>query len=225
MGSLSTFCRELTKALKTCGSEADIKSKVVDRVIFSLGYGDEYVHSEKTVGNTKSERPDIVVGTDKKPRFVVEIKRFDKDLERSVPQLERYFDHMKPPAPVGILTNGLEWKFYRRTLRRNTFIALPFAESSIEKPDGDFLKALSMLSAWKFSGHEIDKVTKKMSDTLSARKTELAAIADFDVRVSEFCTSITCIEHAKWKKDDFKEAAAVAVAAVRKWAASRKNRT
>ena len=93
--ALEAVSVQIRKSAKKCSTEGDVKSKLVEIPVLRnlLGYGDDMLRFEKR-GIDGAERPDIVVGSERKARFIVEVKRLGSDLSKAEPQLERYFRNM-----------------------------------------------------------------------------------------------------------------------------------
>ena len=147
--ALEAFCAQLRPDAKFCRTEADVREKLVIPVLRDwLGYGvARDMEFERFINDEKSERPDIVVVKGRKRLFFVEIKALGTDLSRSESQLRRYFRTMdRPPVHAGILTDGIRWRFYVRSVRSGIADALLFCEGSVDRPDMDFLDALSDIS-------------------------------------------------------------------------------
>lgn len=221
IGDLEALFARMRKDSKLCASEADCKDKLVLPLLRDLlKYGNGDFRLEASVNDAKSEKVDVLVGSERKPRFLVEVKRIGRNLADAREQLQRYFRNMDRPCPVGIVTDGIEWHFYLRVLRNGQAFPLLYAALSVRDPKdyGPLSHALGLLAADCY-----DKATVVAeANRMAAELAETANEADFNVLVSEFCANITAVEHSKWNRDDFKEAASVAVAAVRKWAETRK---
>jgi hypothetical protein len=221
IGNLEALFARMRKDSKLCASEADCKDKLVLPLLRDLlKYGNGDFRLEASVNDAKSEKLDILVGSERKPRFFVEVKRIGRKLTDAREQLQRYFRNMDRPCPVGIVTDGIEWHFYLRVLRNGQAFPLLYAALSVRDPKdyGPLSHAFGLLAADSYDKATVMAEANRMAEEIA----EMARDADFNVLVSEFCANITAVEHSKWNRDDFKEAASVAVAAVRKWAETRK---
>lgn len=176
INGLEGFCAQLRPDAKFCRTEADVREKLVIPVLRDwLGYGvAENMEFERFINGEKSERPDIVVVKGKKRLFFVEIKALGTDLSRSESQLKRYFRNMdKPPVHAGILTDGIRWRFYVRSVRSGIADALLFCEGSIDRPDMEFLDALSDLSERLFNNSVLETDARRIIAD-SAKKSKKA---------------------------------------------------
>lgn len=171
-GALEAFCAQLRPDAKFCRTEADVREKLVIPVLRDwLRYGvAENMEFERFINGEKSERPDIVVVRGRKRLFFVEIKALGTDLSRSESQLKRYFRNMdRPPVHAGILTDGIRWRFYVRSVRSGIADALLFCEGTLERPDMDLLVTLSDLSAPLFNNDILKTNASRMMEGLSKK--------------------------------------------------------
>lgn len=171
-GALEAFCAQLRPDAKFCRTEADVREKLVIPVLRDwLGYGvARDMEFERFINDEKSERPDIVVVNGRKRLFFVEIKALGTDLSRSESQLRRYFKTMdRPPVHAGILTDGIRWRFYLRRLRSGIPDALLFCEGSVDRPDMDFLDALSDISEPLFNNDILKTNASRMMADLQKK--------------------------------------------------------
>ncbi len=68
----------------------------------------------------------------------------------------------KPPVHAGILTDGIRWRFYVRSVRSGIADALLFCEGSIDRPDMDFLDTLSDLSERLFNNSILETDARRI---------------------------------------------------------------
>ena len=74
--------------------------------------------------NAKADIGLIIKG--KKPEIIIECKKFGKKLtDKEGDQLNGYFSNTEG-SKIGILTNGLEWRFYAEYLEKNKLHHNPF---------------------------------------------------------------------------------------------------
>lgn len=174
--ALEAFCARLRPDAKFCRTEADVREKLVIPALRDwLGYGvAENMEFERFINDEKSERPDIVVVNGRKRLFFVEIKALGTDLSRSESQLRRYFKTMdRPPVHAGILTDGIRWRFYLRSVRSGIADTILFCEGSLDRPDMDFLDALSDLSERLFNNSILETDARRIIAD-SAKKSKKA---------------------------------------------------
>lgn len=152
--AFKALCKRIAKGCKFCASEADAREKLVLPFLQNfLGYDVvQDMSFEPSLNGEHKERPDIVVSKGRRRLFVVEIKRIGADLSKAEGQLKRYFRMADgSPAHVGILTDGLRWRFYLRETKGGAVEAVPYCFGSIEMPDMAFLDAASDLKKDDFS--------------------------------------------------------------------------
>ena len=171
-GALESFCAQLLPSVKFCRTEADVREKLVIPVLRDwLGYGvARDMEFERFINDEKSERPDIVVVKGRKRLFFVEIKALGTDLSKSESQLRRYFKTMdRPPVHAGILTDGIRWRFYLRSVRSGIADALLFCDGSLDRPDMDLLDAFSDFSEPLFNNDILKTNASRMMADLQKK--------------------------------------------------------
>lgn len=90
-------------------------------------------HAEFTadIADAKGEKVDYAVLIDDVPRILIECKDCNNALENSDKQLTRYFN--VTPAKIGVLTNGIVYKFYTDLEKPNMMDERPFLEINLLK--------------------------------------------------------------------------------------------
>lgn len=78
------------------------------------------------IGIKKGEKVDYAIVIDGQPQILIEAKHITENLENHDNQLVRYFHATK--AKIGILTNGIIYKFYTDLEEQNKMDAKPFLE-------------------------------------------------------------------------------------------------
>lgn len=162
---LRAFCAQLRPFVKFCRTEADAREKLVLPVLRDwLGYDvAKNMEFERFINDENRERPDIVVVKGRKRLFFVEIKALGTDLSRSGDQLKRYFRTMdRPPVHAGILTDGIRWRFYLRSVRSGIADALLFCDGSLDRPDMDLRDAFSDFSEPLFNNDILENTARRM---------------------------------------------------------------
>jgi Type I restriction enzyme R protein N terminus (HSDR_N) len=107
---LKTYQGILGQAMKKDSSEGDTVTIVTDMVADILGY-DKYQHlsSEHAIRGTYV---DLMVSTDNKPRFLIEVKAVGLDLKDSY--IKQAVDYAANKGVEWVvLTNGVLWRIYR----------------------------------------------------------------------------------------------------------------
>lgn len=170
--ALEAFCAQLRLGVKFCRTEADVREKLVIPVLRDwLGYDvAENMEFERFINAEKSERPDIVVVKGRKRLFFVEIKALGTDLSKSETQLRRYFKTMdRPPVNAGILTDGIRWRLYVRSVRSGIPDADLFCEGSVDRPDKRFFDAVSEFRKDRFNNDTLKNMAQLLISELSKK--------------------------------------------------------
>ena len=86
------------------------------------------------VGGKKGEKVDYAIMNDGKPSILIECKAYGVDLEKDPPaQLARYFHTTE--ARVGIVTDGVRYRFFSDVEKSNVMDDRPFFEIDMLEPD------------------------------------------------------------------------------------------
>lgn len=78
------------------------------------------------IGTKKGEKVDYAIMKDNEPIILIECKHWQQNLDLHDNQLLRYFAVSK--AKFGILTNGIEYRFYTDLIEKNKMDETPFLE-------------------------------------------------------------------------------------------------
>ncbi len=93
------------------------------------------------VGGKKGEKVDYAIFHDGKPILLIECKAYGVNLEREpAAQLKRYFQ--ETDARVGILTDGVTYRFFTDLEKQNLMDERPFLEIDLLNPDSINVKEL-----------------------------------------------------------------------------------
>lgn len=93
-------------------------------------------------GKKKGEKVDYAIFKDNKPIMFIEAKSVNEKLENHDAQLSRYFN-ATPEVKVGILTNGIEYKFFTDLNSNNIMDDTPFLNPVITDLSDADIEALS----------------------------------------------------------------------------------
>jgi hypothetical protein len=115
---------------ETCNNEAQTRMFIIEPMCEILGFSRDPkdMLTEITAGwGQKNDKADIgLIVKGKKPEIIIECKKFGKKLtDKEGAQLNSYFSHTEG-SKIGILTNGLEWRFYTEYLEKNKLYHNPF---------------------------------------------------------------------------------------------------
>lgn len=123
-------------------------------------------------GIKKGEKVDYCIQKDGAPIIIIECKHWNQPLKKYSSQLYRYFGVVH--AKFGVLTNGIEYKFYTDLDAPNKMDERPFLEFSIEKINENTVNELKKFNKNTFNLEEILssandlKYSKQIKDILSA---------------------------------------------------------
>lgn len=129
---------DFSKLEEKCTNEAQTRSYLIEPMCEMLGFSridDKDMLTEITAGwgknNKKADLGLIIKGN--KADIIIECKQFGKKLtEKYADQLNGYFASTEG-SKIGILTNGIEWRFYteyrdKNILHSNPFLVIDFSE-------------------------------------------------------------------------------------------------
>jgi predicted type IV restriction endonuclease len=110
-------------------NEESTKQFLILPLLRGLGY-DTYSPQEVTPEFTadfhkKNEKVDYAISINREPKIFVEAKSMNAKINKSAPQLSRYFSTF-PSVRLGILTNGLEYHFFTDLNDTNIMDSKPF---------------------------------------------------------------------------------------------------
>ncbi|WP_319592059.1 type I restriction endonuclease [uncultured Draconibacterium sp.] len=110
------------------------------------------------VGIKKGEKVDFAIAKDSVPIIIIECKHWKENLNLHDTQLQRYFNVSK--AKFGILTNGIQYRFYTDLEKPNIMDTEPFLLFDFEN-----YKEHSVNELCKFhkSAFDVDKITNTAS--------------------------------------------------------------
>ena len=83
------------------------------------------------IAKKKGEKIDYAIMKDGSPIMLIECKHWKQDLNLHDNQLKRYYVASK--AKVGVLTNGIVYRFYADLIKENIMDDVPFLEINLEK--------------------------------------------------------------------------------------------
>lgn len=161
--TLSTKASKLQQS-NDLETEQATKQTLILPFIRALGF-DIFNHMDvipeftSDVGTKKGEKVDYALLKEGKPIVLFECKHISTNLEKEhASQLYRYFSVSE--AIVGILTNGIVYKFYSDLDENNKMDTIPFLEFNILEIDESVIKELKRFRKESF---EIDEITSAAS--------------------------------------------------------------
>lgn len=128
-------------AVKGRGEEAT-KQALVLPMLDALGYDiwnpeevcPEYEADFAIKKGGQKEKVDLAISLKGLPKIYFEVKSVDTALEGHQGQLGRYFN-ATPSVSLGVLTNGMEWRFFTDTGDSNIMDNNPFHVAKLDAPD------------------------------------------------------------------------------------------
>lgn len=157
IGELAKHAVELIPRIKT---EEATKSGLVMPFIKALGY-DVFDPSEVVpeftadIGERKGEKVDYAILKDGSPIMLWECKQCGTELSsRCATQLQRYF-HGVADVKFGILTDGIEYRFFSDLDRANVMDSKPFFELDLANLDDAAIEELRRFSKPSFDEKDI----------------------------------------------------------------------
>ena len=153
--------------VSSAAEEEGTKHSLVLPLIRASGYNDsdrsevvpEFVADART-----NERVDYAIIANDNPVMVIECKAATVNLsDRRVSQLNRYYN--ASTAMIGILTNGIEYRFFSDFERQNVMDQDPFWEIDIENLDDGDLDLLQTLFGKGFSITSTLDSASRLKDT------------------------------------------------------------
>ena len=137
--SFSKF--DFSRLEEKCESEAQTRISLIEPLLEILGYSrhDDMLTEINAGWGQKNDKADLgLIIKGKKPEIIIECKKLGKKLtDKEGSQLNGYFSNTEG-TKIGILTNGLEWRFYaefeeKNKLHKNPFLEINFTEIDDEK--------------------------------------------------------------------------------------------
>lgn len=162
---LSELSKRYEQQLDILETEEATKNALVMPFISALGY-DVFNPSEVVpeftadVGIKRGEKVDYAIVRESKPIILIESKRAGADLDLAhISQLFRYFT--VTPARIGVLTNGLEYRFFSDLEAPNKMDDAPFLEIDIRSLTSKHIDQLMKLMKHSF---DIDTILTTASE-------------------------------------------------------------
>ena len=164
--TVEQICERLN-AVKGRGEEAT-KQALVYPLLEALGYNiwlptevcPEYEADFAIKKNGQKEKVDIAILKDNVPQIFVEVKSIDVNLDGHEGQLARYFNSCNS-VTLGILTNGIEWRFFTDTITEDVMDSKPFHVAKLDAMDNG-IEVLPRFSKIQFSPASINEYATEL---------------------------------------------------------------
>ncbi len=171
-------------SVKQRGEEAT-KQAMILPILDALGYDiwspsevcPEYEADTVTKKLGQKEKVDFAILTNGAARIFIEVKAIDINLDGHEGQLARYFNAV-PVARLGILTNGVEWRFFTDTKEVNIMDSKPFLKVNIDNTT----EAHEVLSKFHKQVFSADTVRDFATESLYTDKIAAFLRSELDLR-------------------------------------------
>ena len=172
---LNDISKRISKTKEHIETEEATKNAFIMPFIQALGY-DIFDPTEVVpeftadIGIKKSEKVDYVIKINGEPLIVIECKSCNSDLDKEhVSQLFKYFA-ANTPAKFGILTNGINYRFYTDIENPNIMDDKPFLEINMEDIKESDVKELKMFMRDIIDPIKVSKLASELKYTKEIKK-------------------------------------------------------
>lgn len=197
---IKEFAKRIKKFEKTISTEEATKTSLIIPFFSLLGYDvfnpmefiPEYIAD---VGIKKGEKVDYAIMINGQATILIEAKSVNENLQKHGSQLYRYFG--TTTAKVGILTNGIIYRFYTDLEDTNKMDTSPFLEIDLlSLKDSD----ISELNKFCKENFDIDIIMNSASNLKYASSIEKVLSDEFSNPSDEFIKLI--LNKGVYKKED-----------------------
>lgn len=162
--SLKALSERASKLKQNLQTEEATKNALIMPFIQALGYDvfnplEVVPELDCDLAKKKGEKIDYAIMKDGEAILVIECKHWQQPLDSHKIQLARYFASSK--AKFGLLTNGLEYRFYTDLVKENLMDEVPFLEFNIENIKEVQLKALEKFTKENF---DVDSIMSSANE-------------------------------------------------------------
>lgn len=188
---IKDFVKTIPKKIEHIDSEETTKIALITPFLRLMGYDTSdpsEVRAEYTadVGTKQGEKVDFAILEDNEPIIFIECKQASKELNTdNISQLYRYFSITD--IQIGILTNGLEYKFFTTGEDNSRMDEKPFLDInmlSLTKKD------IKELEKFKKVNFDIDEVVSRADNLKYRNLIKKALIAEFESPSDDFIKAI-----------------------------------
>ena len=180
LASLAETAKRVTQTLET---EEATKTALILPFLMALDYNvfdptEVVPEYQADIGVKAHERVDYALLRDGDPIILIEAKQVNVRLddERHLTQLFRYWN--ATPAKVGILTNGIEYRFYGDTDQDNLMDSKPFLTVNITKMSPRDVASVSAFSKYNYNLEDTAKLSEELYYQDAIRKVMIGACKD-----------------------------------------------
>ena len=180
LASLAETAKRVTQTLET---EEATKTALILPFLMALDYNvfdptEVVPEYQADVGVKSHERVDYALLREGQPIILIEAKQVDVKLDdkRHLTQLFRYWN--ATPAKVGILTNGVEYRFYGDTDQDNLMDESPFLTINITKMSPRDVASVSAFSKYNYNLEDTAKLSEELFYQDAIRKVMIEVCKD-----------------------------------------------
>jgi hypothetical protein len=206
--SLSKF--DFAKIAEKCTNEAQTRLYLIEPIIQVLGYSsfDDMLTEINAGWGAKNDRADIglLVKDKKNPEIIIECKALGKKLtDKEASQLNSYFINTKN-SKIGILTNGLEWRFYaiNNTTKSHNLFEIPFLVLDFSEINNELIEQLSKFHR-SFLSTNLNELLEETQDFYFMQGFDNALAAELFEPSDEFIKAIFNRMDGKKLSENIKE--------------------
>lgn len=162
--SIRQIAEEFESVKEFIKSEEETKKHLILPFIEELGYKKaNEVRLEYLCGDVKKgEKVDIATFKDGELIMLIECKHWQQDLGQHDGQLTKYFNLTSPTPKLGILTNGIVYRFYTDLVETNKMDKEPFLEVNIRNMEGIQEEAPEKFHKSRFNVDDIRRLAKEL---------------------------------------------------------------
>jgi len=157
---VQNFSKQLKNKKEGINTEETTKIALIYPFVRLMGYDTTNpleVRAEYTadIGAKQGEKVDLAILQDGKVNIIIECKPIHTKLEKEqLSQLYRYYSLTE--AKIGILTNGIIWRFYADSKKPGIMDETPFLEINTEHPKKSSIDKLENFTKDKFNPQAIE---------------------------------------------------------------------
>ena len=158
---------DFSRLEEKCTNEAQTRTYLIEPMCEMIGYSridDKDMLTEINAGwGQKNDKADLgLIIKGKKPEIIIECKKIGKKLtDKEASQLNSYFSNTDG-SKIGILTNGLEWRFYTEYQEKNKLHHNPFLTIDVTEIDDSKIEQFAQFHK---SATDIDIIVGEAQDT------------------------------------------------------------
>ena len=187
---IQTFAKQVKDKKEGINTEETTKIALIYPFLRTMGYdttNPNEVRAEYTadIGAKQGEKVDLAILQDGKVDIIIECKPITTKLEQDqLSQLYRYYSLTE--AKIGILTNGIIWRFYADSKKPGIMDETPFLELNVEHPKKSTIDKLENFTKEKFNPQAIEDSINELKykhDLKELLLTELQHPSDELIRV------------------------------------------